>query len=158
KLLITRGDDGVRAWDLPTGKARALSKLTGEALALASDGKLVALADDRSVRLWDIRAGKEVAALKGHAFPVGDVAFSPDGKTVATGWTRPGPKPGSQVAVAALWELATGKLVRTFESSPGRLTRLAISPDGGLLGVATGEFPLIGDVTLWDVSTGKVRS
>jgi WD40 repeat protein len=54
--------------------------------------------------------------------------------------------------------VATGKLVRTFESSPGALSRLAISPDGKLLAVATQEFPLLGDVTLWDVSTGKVRS
>ena len=64
KLLITRGDDGLKAWDLSTGKERVLSKLTGQALALSSDAKVVALAEDRSVRLWDILADQEVASLR----------------------------------------------------------------------------------------------
>src|SRR5262245_26047837 len=158
KLLITRGDDGLKVWDLSTGKERVVPKLTGETLALSPDGKVVALADDRSVRLWDILADKEVAAFKEHAFSVRGVAFSPDGKMVATGGTKPGPKPGIRVAVAALWEVATGKQVCTLESSTGTLSGLVFSPDGKLLAVATQEFPLIGNVTLWDLPTGKVHS
>src|SRR5262245_18101166 len=61
KFLITRGEDGVKMWDLATGKGRALPKLAGRASALSPDGKLLALADDRTVRLWDISAKKEVA-------------------------------------------------------------------------------------------------
>src|SRR5262249_25557549 len=132
KLLITKGDDGVKAWDLSTGKERVLAKLTGQALALSPDGKVVALANDRSARLWDIFADKEVAAFKEHPFPVGAVAFSRDGKTLATAWTKPDPRPRSQVAVVALWEVATGKQIRMLESGPGALSGLAISPDGNL--------------------------
>ena len=37
------------------------------------------------VNLWDVKSGKEQAALKGHIFYVSSVVFSPDGKTLASG-------------------------------------------------------------------------
>ena len=53
-----------------------------------------------SIRLWDVRTGKEKRALKGHAFEVSHLTFSPDGKTLAS---------SSEVDVIKLWEVEPKK-------------------------------------------------
>jgi WD40 repeat protein len=52
------------------------------------------------VRLWDVATGKEQATLKGHKEAVVCVAYSPDGKTLAS---------GSRDETIKLWDVATGK-------------------------------------------------
>ncbi len=55
------------------------------ALALTPDERfLLTAVGDNSVRLWDLNAGREVAALKGHDSRVHSVAVAPGGKTAAT--------------------------------------------------------------------------
>lgn len=74
------------------------------ALAISPDGKLVAVAasdQERGAAVWDVATGKLVAALPGQA--VTSVAFSPDGKWVATG------RMGDIVTV---WEARTGRVHR----------------------------------------------
>ncbi|HEX3147337.1 MAG TPA: hypothetical protein VHR66_04595 [Gemmataceae bacterium] len=53
------------------------------------------------MRLWDPKTGKELAVLKGHSRWVYTVAFSPDGKTLAS---------GQQDGVILLWDVPAIKL------------------------------------------------
>lgn len=54
---------------------------------------------DSTVKLWDVTTGQELLTLKGHAGNVTSVAFSPDGKRLAT---------GSIDSTVKLWDAPTG--------------------------------------------------
>ncbi len=78
----------------------------------------------------------------GHPGYVRSVAFSPDGKTALS---------GSDDNTATLWDLATGREIRTLEGHSGAVFSLAYSPDGktALSGSADNT------ARLWDLATGR---
>jgi WD40 repeat protein len=78
----------------------------------------------------------------GHSGVVYSVAVSPDGKRVLT---------GSGDNTAKLWDLATGRELRTFEGHTGQVTAVAFSPDGKQ--VLTGSRDKT--ARLWDATTGR---
>ena len=109
-------DDTVRLWDVTTRKRIATLKHTGSVLSVAfgPDGKLLATGcgynmtlerstprhDQDTVRLWNIRTRKHIGTFNGHTDYVESVAFSPNGKTLAT---------GSRDKTIRLWDVATKK-------------------------------------------------
>lgn len=82
---------------------------------------------------------------------ISDIAFSPDGKTAATG--------GSDSKIH-LWDVVSSKLVRTFSVAPGQATDVAFSPNGRFLAASIGEFhnDEKGETRLWDLKTGKLKA
>lgn len=80
--------------------------------------------------------------LPGHDQAVDAVAFSPDGKTLAT---------GSFDSTARLWDVATGKTRHILKGHTDQVHSVAFSPDGSLL--ATGGRDAV--VWLWKVATGE---
>jgi WD40 repeat protein len=53
---------------------------------------------DKSIRIWSLATGKEIAALKGHTGNVRCLSLSPDGRTLAS---------GSDDRTIKLWDLAS---------------------------------------------------
>jgi RNA polymerase sigma factor (sigma-70 family) len=144
KTLLT-GDWGtgtVRLRDAATGKdLRSFSvEKAGKgrgftALALSPDGKRLATADPRrdnttallgacAVRIWDVETGKQLHQLDGHQNEVPSLAFSTDGRLLASGGHS------FRNNLINLWEVATGKLVRTLPSGGDAVV---MSPDGRTL-------------------------
>ena len=81
----------------------------------------------------------------GHKDEVYSVAFSPDGKTLAS---------GSLDKTIKLWEVATGKERATFEGHSDGVTSVAFSPDGKTLASGSDDTT----IKLWDVATGKEQA
>src|SRR5262249_1464804 len=83
---------------VPTGSRRVFPP------GLSRDSRRLATACwDQTVRLWDTRTGQQVAVLRGHAGPVLGVAFSPDGRRLASCGGYRG-KGEIKIWDAALWE------------------------------------------------------
>jgi WD40 repeat protein len=93
------------------------------------------------------------ATLQGHTGKIVGLAFSPDNKTLAS---------ASYDGTLKSWDMTTGKERATLGEYKGCLGYVAFSPDGKTLATGAigspGGFPDLGDVRLWDVATGKVRT
>ena len=102
--------------------------------------------------MFDVATGKVVHVLTGHTFPVRAIAFSADGKRIATAAgdeeriTQPG-----EVKV---WNAADGKLIYSFSNPKRAATGVAFSPDGKFL-ASTGFDER---VILYDLDKGKAVS
>jgi RNA polymerase sigma factor (sigma-70 family) len=148
----------IHIWDVATGKqVRELADIKGfiNAVAFSPDGKLLAAAGDPMVAapaadrhgeicIWDFETAKEKSRLRGHEHGVSSLAFSPDGKTVAS--------TGSDQHIR-VWDVASAKELGSVQASRSLLHSVAFAPDGR--GLASG-----GDenaVKLWDLPSLQQR-
>jgi WD40 repeat protein len=140
QLAVAHRKGDVLVWDL--GESKLLKTIQVHrhditapiAVAFSPDGKILAAGggdgsfktNDTTLKLWDPATGKEVRTLTGHQGAVGSIVFSPDGSLLAS---------GSKDGTVRLWEVETGKSVRTMPVvdlvGPVRdVQGLAFSPDG----------------------------
>jgi WD40 repeat protein len=92
---LASGDMGgvVNLWDVGTGKVRPVWATPEDegirdpvaAVAFSPDGRVLAVAIDRAVQLWDADRGELLARLAGHERKVNCLAYSPDGALLASG-------------------------------------------------------------------------
>ena len=94
---------------------------------------------------------ERASLITGHPPGIIRLAFSPDGKTLATASQRTAEDGGT----AKLWDVATGQERATLEPRLGAIWTSAFSPDGRTFATGGGTWNEIGGVKLWDVATGQ---
>jgi WD40 repeat protein len=128
--LATAGTDGyVRVWNASTG-GRVLEVHAGTGLtsvALDPTGHLVAAGVADNVVVYDAHTGTQLGVLAGHTDTVTSLAFSPDGKLIAS---------SSRDRDARVWDAKALKLVKILRRHTAFVSGVAFSPDGRWLATA----------------------
>jgi WD40 repeat protein len=155
-LAVAPFEKPIELWDVTSGRLVRTLDAQGDniarGIAFSPDGTRLAAAGNGSVggtsgvaRLWDVASGHLVGTLEHGNVGLHDVAFSPDGRLLAS---------SSPDTTIRLWDLASGQVVRTMRHGGG-LYSAVFAPDGRLLASAGDG----GTVALWDVASGRqVRS
>ena len=116
-------------------------------LATAGGGELISGAQDNSVRLWDLRSGRQLREIQ-TSHPVGPMtlSLSTDGRLIATGDINSG--------TVELHERATGRLVSTIKSGGKSIRALAFIPGTCFLAISvrTTQFGAGGGKGNWFVA------
>jgi WD40 repeat protein len=138
-LAWSSGARRVTVWELTAQDRHIFPPLKrgATALAMSTDGRLLAAGDDWAIRIWDIGRREEIASLNEHKGRVAALAFTPDGRQLISG--------GGDRRIMT-WNVAGGRERHSADWDLGRVTALAVSPDG-LLCAAAGDR---GRVVVWD--------
>jgi WD40 repeat protein len=112
-------------------------------VAFSPDSKLLATGDvNHEIHVWQVADGKKLLTFKVNEGWIWSVAFSPNGRLLASSANRS----------VHLWDIHSGQCIKVFHEYTDRVFSLAFSPDGQLL--ASGSEDHL--VRVWDVRKGEI--
>jgi WD40 repeat protein len=143
--ILAIADAEVKLWSVPDwqeiatfdeGYSEAI-----ECIAFSPDSTILATGGgswEDFVRLWSVPDGEEIARLEGHTWIVQSVAFSPDGRMLAS---------ASRDETIKLWSIPDGEEIGMLRGHKWRVNSVSFSPDGKTLASGSED----GTILLWDL-------
>ncbi len=125
-VLGVRADGTVSEWDPGSGQTRTVCSSPRQLcddLAISTDGMTFASAVPQAsgIHLFSTKNFESIVTLHGHTHGTGPLAFTPDGKSLASS--------GADRTIK-LWDVATGEELLTLGKLAGTITMICFSPDG----------------------------
>ena len=128
-------------YGLPQGAKARLGKGVINDIQISSDNTRLAIASSIGIWLYDLHTGSETALITGHTGSVMHVAFSPDGKILAS---------SARDETIRLWNTETGESLLSLSNATHPI-HLKFSADGKTLIGKDWK----GTVRFWDINTGE---
>ena len=131
-------------WHLPEGAKARLGKGRIDEIEYSPDGTLLAVASSIGTWIHDAATGQEIDLLTKHTGRVLCVAFSPDGKTLAS---------GNADNTIRLWDTQSRTHLKTLNGHTDTVLGVVFSADGTTLASGSSDNTL----RLWDAQTGELQ-
>ncbi len=152
---IPGGHTPTRVWNLQSGQvaARFPQRIDSKSAHFIPGGHDVLLIGGARLGVWKLDSPKEPDVLAGHRAEAWTMAFSPDGKILATGSDDTGER-----ATIRLWDPLSGKQLAGWKGHASMVSALAFSSDGRTLASASLDSRQPGprNIVLWDASNQKL--
>jgi hypothetical protein len=157
RIISGSCDSTIRIWDAESGRElQTLTGYTGTVWAVAYSPNGCRIASGSNYRheddfqpytflIWDAETGRLLQDLTGQGQPheVHSVAYSPDGRRIASG--------SFDDTIIKIWDAESGRLLQTLTGHTDEVQCVEYSPDGRR--IASGSFD--GIIRIWDAETGR---
>ncbi|KAG0221350.1 hypothetical protein BGX31_009977 [Mortierella sp. GBA43] len=149
-LMISGSNDKTaKLWDIESGnciKTLVYTDIVYDVdFSPQSDKVVTGGGGTNALRLWDVNSGECQHIMGGHTAPICSVAYSPNGRQVAS---------ASIDKTVQLWDVETGTLQYTLSGHEGIVYCATYSPQGQLIASGSADK----SIRLWDVMSGTCQS
>ncbi|MFZ5881436.1 MAG: WD40 repeat domain-containing protein [Chloroflexota bacterium] len=127
RIMVFKVEDGSPLHNIPRGVCVAFSP---------DDTLLAGGLSDKTIRIWDVKSGKQLIQISDQPEIAWAVAFSPDGQLLVTG--------DSQGAVS-VWNVADGTLLKTWQAHSMMIESITFLSNGNVLITASYD----GTIRFW---------